>query len=62
MGAPTWLAQAIGWRYGLVLWTLVLLTGVAVLGLTAGGHRRRLHAERDGHPVDGRRPHPPARP
>ena len=36
-GAPTWLAQAIGWRSGLVLWTLALLTGVAVLGLTQVG-------------------------
>ncbi|HTY77149.1 MAG TPA: Nramp family divalent metal transporter [Candidatus Bathyarchaeia archaeon] len=36
-GAPTWLAQAIGWRSGLVLWTLTLLTGFAILGLTQVG-------------------------
>jgi hypothetical protein len=36
-GAPTWLAQAIGWRSGLVLWTLALLTGFAILGLTQVG-------------------------
>jgi Mn2+/Fe2+ NRAMP family transporter len=36
-GAPTWLAQAIGWRSGLVLWTVALLTGFAILGLTQVG-------------------------
>jgi hypothetical protein len=36
-GAPTWLAQAIGWRSGLLLWTLALLTGFAILGLTQVG-------------------------
>ena len=35
--APTWLAQAIGWRYGVLLWTLVLLTGFAILALTQLG-------------------------
>jgi Mn2+/Fe2+ NRAMP family transporter len=35
--SPTWLAQAVGWRSGLVLWTLALLTGFAVLGLTQVG-------------------------
>jgi hypothetical protein len=35
--APTWLAQAVGWRSGLVLWTLALLTGFGILGLTQVG-------------------------
>lgn len=35
--APAWLAQAVGWRYGLVVWTLVLLTGFAILALTQVG-------------------------
>jgi hypothetical protein len=35
--APTWLAQAVGWRSGLALWTLALLTGFAILGLTQVG-------------------------
>jgi len=37
VGAPAWLAQAVGWRYGLVVWTLVLLTGFAILALTQVG-------------------------
>lgn len=37
VAAPTWLAQAIGWRSGLVLWTLALLTGFGILGLTQVG-------------------------
>jgi hypothetical protein len=35
--APTWLAQGMGWRYGFVFWTLVLLTGFAILTLTQVG-------------------------
>jgi hypothetical protein len=35
--APTWLAQGVGWRYGFVLWTLILLTGFAILALTQVG-------------------------
>jgi hypothetical protein len=35
--APTWLAQAVGWRYGVVPWMLVLLTGFAILTLTQVG-------------------------
>jgi hypothetical protein len=35
--APSWLAQAMGWRYGFVVWTLVLLTGFAILALTQVG-------------------------
>ncbi|MBI1727696.1 MAG: Nramp family divalent metal transporter [Candidatus Rokubacteria bacterium] len=35
--APAWLAQAVGWRYGFVVWTLVLLTGFAILALTQVG-------------------------
>lgn len=35
--SPTWLAQAIGWRYGFVLWTLILLTGFAILAVTQFG-------------------------
>jgi len=37
VGAPAWLAQAVGWRYGYVVWTLVLLTGFAILALTQVG-------------------------
>jgi hypothetical protein len=37
LGAPAWLAQAVGWRYGFVVWTLVLLTGFAILALTQVG-------------------------
>src|SRR3970282_2568349 len=37
VGAPAWLAQAVGWRYGFVVWTLVLLTGFAILALRQGG-------------------------
>jgi hypothetical protein len=37
VGAPVWLAQAVGWRYGFVVWTLVLLTGFAILALTQVG-------------------------
>jgi hypothetical protein len=37
LGAPAWLAQAVGWRYGFVVWTLVLLTGFAILTLTQVG-------------------------
>jgi hypothetical protein len=35
--ASTWLAQGVGWRYGFVLWTLILLTGFAILSLTQAG-------------------------
>ena len=37
VSAPAWLAQAVGWRYGFVVWTLVLLTGFAILALTQVG-------------------------
>jgi len=37
MGAPAWLARAVGWRYGIEVWTLVLLTGFAILALTQLG-------------------------
>jgi len=37
VSAPAWLAQAVGWRYGFVVWTLVLLTGFAILALTQIG-------------------------
>jgi len=35
--APAWLAQAVGWRYGFGVWTLILLTGFAILALTQVG-------------------------
>lgn len=34
---PTWLAQAVEWRYGFTVWTLVLLTGFSILALTQAG-------------------------
>jgi hypothetical protein len=37
VGAPAGLAQAVGWRYEFVVWTLVLLTGFAILALTQVG-------------------------
>ena len=35
--APAWLARAMGWHYGFVVWTLILLTGFAILALTQVG-------------------------